>query len=93
MFVGLWRTIKITKQPLDRSLFDIGASDYPYTINYVIKKRIQIDSFMELPEEKRPPRNIWDKPSELDEWFNRVFDNGKDKKQTEFVFPVDEVEE
>ena len=51
---------------------------------------MQIDSYLELPEDKRPPRSIWDKPSELDEWFDRVFSDGK--KQIEFSFPVNEDE-
>jgi len=53
---------------------------------------MQIDSYMELPEDKRPPRSIWDKPSELNEWFERTFSDGE--KQTEFKLPVreDEIE-
>ena len=47
---------------------------------------MQIDSYLELPEEKRPPRSIWDKPSELTEWFERAFSDGQ--KQTEFDLPV-----
>lgn len=30
--------------------------DYPYTISYIMRKRMQIDSFEELPKDKRPPR-------------------------------------
>lgn len=45
---------------------------------------MQIDSFMELPKEKRPPRSIWDKPSEIDEWFDRIYGD----KQTEFEIPI-----
>lgn len=50
---------------------------------------MQLDSYLELPEEKRPPRSIWDKPSELDDWFDRVF---SDRQQTEFNFPINEDE-
>jgi len=39
---------------------------------------MQIDSFMELPKDKRPPRNIWDDPDELEDWFDRIFDRNKD---------------
>jgi len=46
---------------------------------------MQLDSYLELPEEKRPPRNLWDKPSELKEWFDMVYSGGK--KQTEFNIP------
>ena len=53
---------------------------------------MQIDSYLELPEDKRPPRSIWDKPSELEEWFDRAFSSGE--KQTEFSLPMreDEIE-
>jgi hypothetical protein len=64
----------------------MSVADYPHTISYVIRRRMQIDSYFELPEEKRPPRDIWDKPSELEEWFDRAFSEGK--KQTEFNIPV-----
>ena len=42
---------------------------------------------MELPEEKRPPRSMWDKPSQLDEWFDRVYSSDK---QTDFQIPIPE---
>jgi hypothetical protein len=48
-----------------------------------------IDSFNELPKDKRPPKSIWDKPSEIEDWFNRVYDTNK---QTEFTFNVDDKE-
>lgn len=47
-----------------------------------------IDSFNELPKDKRPPRSIWDKPSGISEWFDRVYDD----KQTEFEFNIDDKE-
>jgi len=88
--VGIWRIVKDLKFPLHRSLLELSVSEYPHTINYVIKRRMQIDSYLELPEDKRPPRSIWDKPSELEEWFDRVFSDGS--KQTEFSLPVKEDE-
>jgi len=86
--VGVWRIVKDLKYPLHSSLRHIDVSEYPYTINFVIKKRMQIDSYFELPEEKRPPRSIWDYPSKLTEWFENAFSDGK--KQNEFTLPVDE---
>ncbi len=88
----MWRIVKDLKVPLHRSLLKFSVSEYPHTVNYVIKRRMQIDSYLELPEEKRPPRSIWDKPSELEEWFDRIFSDGK--KQTEFTLPIreDEIE-
>ena len=50
---------------------------------------MQIDSFMELPEEKRPPKSMWNEPDKLNDWFDRVFDR---KKQTEFNLTVDDIE-
>jgi hypothetical protein len=68
----------------------MSVSDYPFTISFVLKRRMQLDSYLELPEDKRPPRSIWDRPNDLKEWFERAFSSGE--KQTEFNLPVDEVE-
>ena len=51
---------------------------------------MQIDSYMELPKEKRPPKDIWDKPNALDHWFDRVFDRKSGKPY--FEIDLDEVE-
>jgi len=88
--VGVWRIVKELNYPLHESLRGLSVFEYPHTFSYVIKRRMQLDSYLELPEEKRPPRSIWDKPSELDEWFNRIFSDGE--KQTEFSLPVNEDE-
>lgn len=50
--------------------------------------RETIDSFSELPKDKRPPEDIWFSPEELEDWFDRVFDR---EKQTHFEFTIDEV--
>lgn len=89
MFVGLWHIVKKLSIPLHDSLKDLSVNDYPYTVTFLIKRRMQIDSYLELPEDKRPPKSLWDSPSKLDEWFDRVFDH---KKQTEFSIPLDENE-
>lgn len=52
----------------------------PFTIAYAIRKQYQLDSFAELPEEKRPPRNIWHNEWRINKWFDEVFN--KDSKQT-----------
>jgi len=88
--MGVWRIVKELHHPIHESLRGLSVFEYPYSVNYVIKRRMQIDSYMELPEEKRPPRSIWDKPSELDEWFERIFSDGD--KQTKFEIPVNEDE-
>lgn len=88
--MGVWRIVKDLNYPLHNSLLDLAVFDYPHTINYVIKRRMQLDSYLELPEDKRPPRDIWDKPSELREWFDRAFSGGE--RQTEFSFPINDNE-
>ena len=88
--MGTWRIVKELHYPLHSTLKDITTSEYPYTITFVMKRRMQLDSYLELPEDKRPPRAIWDYPSQLDEWFKNAFSDGS--KQNEFTLPVDEVE-
>ncbi len=90
MFCGLWRIVKDNKQPIDSSLNSLSVNEYPYSINFVIRRRMQIDGYLELPKEKQPPKDIYDKPSELEEWFSRIYGD----KQTEFNLPIndDEVE-
>lgn len=51
---------------------------------------MQIDSYMELPKEKRPPEDMWDNPEELKDWFDRVFDRKKTAAHVEFI--IDDVE-
>jgi len=78
--------------PLMPSL-DMTAMEIPHTISYAILYREKINSFNELPKDKRPPRNLWDKPYKLQLFFDEVFDYGKDKSSTEFIeFDLDEVE-
>lgn len=65
---------------MHKSLTD--TTHVPWTIGYAMRKRAQIDSFNELPREKRPPENmIWEgSVEELDEWFDKVFDRKGDGK-------------
>jgi len=88
--VGLWRISKELKAPIDSSISSLGTMEYPYSISYVLRRRMQIDNFLELPKDKQPPRGLWDKPSELEEWFDRVF--GGEKVQTEFTMDINEKE-
>ncbi len=66
--------------------------DLPWTMSFIIRKRNQIDSFNELPKEKRPPTSMiwWGSPEELDRWFDKVFDR-KREVGSEVLF-VDESE-
>jgi len=50
---------------------------------------MQIDSFMELPKEKRPPKNIWNDSEKLEDWFDRVFDR---KKSQTLEFDISDIE-
>lgn len=77
-------------QPIHRSLY--GVSEYPYTISFAIKKRLQYDSFYELPKEKQPPDDIWDKPEELERWFDEVFKPTGVKPQQETFLDINDVE-
>lgn len=60
------------------------ASDLPYPISQAILYRNRIDSFNELPEDKRPARDLWNKPHKLSLWFDEVFER-KDSKKTEWI--------
>ena len=67
--------------PFDITIDDI--SELPYSISYVVRKKSQIDSFRELPKEKRPTETmIWEgSAEELENWFDKVFDR-KNKYDT-----------
>lgn len=51
---------------------------------------MQIDSFMELPKEKRPPDDmIWyGTQDDIDHWFDRVFKRGE-KPGEEVILEID----
>jgi hypothetical protein len=54
--------------------------DMPHTISYAITYRTRIDSFGELPKDKRPPRNLWDKPFRLREFLENIWEDDETKK-------------
>ena len=41
---------------------------------------------MELPEDKRPPRNLWDKPYRLGLFLDEVFDRKREPKTIDLDF-------
>lgn len=92
MFIGLWHIAEKTGQVLHSNLKYV--TDYPYTVSFVIRRRMMIDGFYELAKDQRPPKSLYDKPNALKEWFERIFDS-KGSKQTEFEFGAndDEIEE
>jgi len=65
----------------------------PYTISFVIKKRLQIDNLNELPKDKRVPEYmIWDSsPEEIEEWLDRVM-NRKPTDTSELIILDREIE-
>ena len=69
-------------KPMDVTLLD--PFNLPYTVAYAIRKQEQIDSFMELTDEKRPPRNIWHNDYKINEWLEEVFDNKDPDAAMEF---------
>jgi len=78
--------------PLDFSIQTL--IDLPYTISYVIRKRIQVSNLQEIPKKDRPPDlMIWDSPSEaVDEWLDRIYGDKKNKSKTEFEFSISDNE-
>lgn len=79
------------RYPLDKNIQTL--QDIPYTISYIIRKRQQIDSLMELEDSKRPSDEmIYDGTSEeLDNWLKRVI-SGKESSTVDLVFSEFEVE-
>lgn len=62
--------------------------DYPYTISFCIKKALQIESFFELPKDRRPDESIWDNNKELEEWMDNLSEN----KPTKMEIVVEDIE-
>ena len=70
--MGLWRITQKLGTPLTDGL-PTSSYDMPHTVNTVVRYREMIDSFNELPKEKRPPENIWFSSERLEVWFDDVF--------------------
>lgn len=69
--------------------------DLPHTLTFAILYRERIDSFGELPKDKRPPRNLWDKPHALNEFLEHIWeDKGTPNKRStqSFEYDYEEVE-
>lgn len=90
----MWAVSKALRFPLDVKLKDMNY--LPYTISFVIRKRMQIDNLNELPKDKRPPEKIiWDgTDKDLDEWFNKVLQVDSKSKSFDdgIVIDMNEVE-
>ena len=82
--------IKVTGVPL---FSDLPPDEIPHTLSYALIYRSRINSFSELPKDKRPPRNLWDKPYRLSEFFDKVFKtNEKDESETYLEYNSEDVE-
>ena len=68
------------------------AISVPHTISYAVLYRRKINSFAELPEDKQPPRNLWDKPYKLSLFFDEVFETSKSKPTKYIEFDFEDVE-
>ena len=66
--------------------------DLPHTITFALLYRERIDSFNELPKNKRPPRDLWDKPYKLGEYLEHVWDDKKTPTQSESYLDFDDEE-
>jgi hypothetical protein len=82
--------------PLDERLKNF--TDIPYTVAFVMRKRLQIDNLHELPKDKIPPDSIiWDgSPEDLEDWLDDVLDIKKKGVTTlagsSTIIDLDEVE-
>lgn len=84
--VALWSISKALQIPIDTKITEL--KEVPYTISYIIRKRVQIDNLNELGKDKRPPDKIlWEGSSEeLDDWLDKVLQTNPKKKQVaEFI--------
>jgi hypothetical protein len=71
--------------------------DLPHTLTYAILYQSRLNSFNELPKDKRPPRYMWDRPYELSQYLEHVWDNdnngdSKFKKTNIYEYNLEDVE-
>jgi hypothetical protein len=67
-------------------------AEIPYTWSYVIRKRMQVDSINELPNDKRPPDVViwWRPQEELERWINNALK--LDNKSSDIFISESEIE-
>lgn len=75
--------------PIDKEVNQL--IELPFTISYVIRKRAQVDSLMELPREQRPTDELlWNgSADEIDAWLDKVM-RGKNPGKQESTFIISE---
>jgi hypothetical protein len=69
-----------------------AASDLPYTISFAVLYRAKIDSFGNLPKDKQPPRDLWDKPYRLGKFLDTVWGDKKKSSDNMIEFDEEEIE-
>lgn len=84
----------VTKEiglPLSEGL--TAVDDLPHTISFAILYRGRIDSFGELPKDKRPPRDLWDKPWRLSNYLDNLWGDSKSKSSNDmYEFNEEDIE-
>lgn len=75
--------------PIDPRIVEI--TDIPYTLSFLIRKRLQVDNLNELPKEKRPTEQmIWHgAPEEIDDWLDKVHRPAGSKNQDSNIIITD----
>ncbi len=53
--------------------------EFPHTVTTAVTYRLRINSMNELPKDKRPPRNLWDKPWRLEQFLDAIFEKAGKK--------------
>lgn len=81
--------VQLSGLPLAEDVFSV--EDLPHTLTSALQYRARIDSFNDLPEDKRPPRNLWDKPYRLKDFFDEVF-NSEGSKTKAIDIDMEDVE-
>lgn len=80
MYLTLYKVAGI---PLAEGISSV--QDLPHTLTQAIVYRARIDSFSELPKEKRPPRNLWDKPHALNDFLDHIWDKRSNEGGKDYV--------
>lgn len=68
--------------------------DLPWTMSYIIRKRMQVDNFNEMSKEKRPTEDmIWNgTPEELEKWVDDAYGVKDSRRADEIPFVIKENE-
>ena len=80
-------TRRETGLPLAEGLDTV--EDLPHTVMMAVLYNRTIESFNELPKEKRPPRYMWDRPHELAEYLEHVWDKDFESKRKDNSFKIE----